>query len=168
MKKTIVICSLIAVTLFNGCAKNPVSGKKELVLMTEEQEIAMGKEADPQVISEFGLYEDKALQDYLNQVGQKIITVSHRKNIKYTFRLLDAELINAFALPGGYVYFTRGIMAHFNNEAEFAGVLGHEIGHVTARHSVIAQRNQMLGQIGLIAGVVLVPELAQFQDMLSQ
>jgi predicted Zn-dependent protease len=73
--------------------KNPVSGKKELVLMTEEQEIAMGKEADPQVISEFGLYEDKALQDYLNQVGQKIITVSHRKNIKYTFRLLDAELI---------------------------------------------------------------------------
>src|SRR6185436_3323071 len=71
-------------------------------------------------------------------------------------------------LPGGYVYFTRGIMAHFNNEAEFAGVLGHEIGHVTARHSVIAQRNQMLGQIGLIAGVVLVPELAQFQDMLSQ
>lgn len=94
--------------------------------------------------------------------------VSHRPKLDYHFKVVDSPVINAFAVPGGYVYFTRGIMAHFNNEAEFAGVLGHEIGHVTARHSVIQQRNQMLGQIGMIAGMVLVPELANFAEPLSQ
>lgn len=168
MRKIIVICSIAAVSLFNGCARNPVSGKKEIVLMSEEQEIAMGKEADPQIIAEFGLYEDKGLQTYLSQVGAKIAAVSHRKNITYNFRLLDAELINAFALPGGYVYFTRGIMAHFNNEAELMGVLGHEVGHVAARHSVSQQRNQLFGQLGLIAGMVLVPDLAPFAESAQQ
>lgn len=168
MKKFIFICSLFAATLYSGCARNPVTGKKEVVLMSEEQEIAMGKEADPQIIAQFGLYEDKALQEYLNQVGQKIASVSHRKNIQYNFRLLDAELINAFALPGGYVYFTRGIMAHFNNEAELMGVLGHEVGHVAARHSVAQQRNQLFGQLGLIAGLVLVPDLAPFAESAQQ
>ncbi|HVE62046.1 MAG TPA: M48 family metalloprotease, partial [Chitinophagaceae bacterium] len=84
------------------------------------------------------------------------------------FKIVDSDVINAFAVPGGYVYFTRGIMAHFNNEAEFAGVLGHEIGHITARHSVAQQRNAILGQIGLIAGMVLAPELAQFGEAASQ
>lgn len=168
MKKLLLIFSLSAAVLIHGCAKNPVTGKKEVVLMSEEQELAMGKEADPQIVAEFGLYEDKALQDYLNTVGQKIAKVSHRNNINYTFRLLDAELINAFALPGGYVYFTRGIMAHFNNEAELMGVLGHEVGHVAARHSVAQQRNQLFGQLGLIAGLVLVPDLAPFAESAQQ
>jgi predicted Zn-dependent protease len=92
--------------------------------------------------------------------------ISHRPNLTYEFKIVDSPIINAFAVPGGYVYFTRGIMAQFNNEAEFAGVLGHEIGHITARHSVIQQRNAFLGQIGIIAGVILVPELAQFVDPL--
>lgn len=168
MKKLVLIFSLVAATLIHGCAKNPVTGKKEVVLMSEEQEIAMGKEADPQIVAEFGLYEDKAMQDYLNTVGQKIAKVSHRNNLNYTFRLLDAELINAFALPGGYVYFTRGIMAHFNNEAELMGVLGHEVGHVAARHSVAQQRNQLFGQLGLIAGLVLAPDLAPFAESAQQ
>ncbi|HSK14110.1 MAG TPA: M48 family metalloprotease, partial [Phnomibacter sp.] len=85
--------------------------------------------------------------------------ISHRPTLTYTFRVLDSEVLNAFAVPGGYVYFTRGIMAHFNNEAEFAGVLGHEIGHITARHSAQQQTRQILGQGGLIAGVILAPEI---------
>lgn len=94
--------------------------------------------------------------------------ISHRSNLDYHFRIVDSDILNAFAVPGGYVYFTRGIMAHFNNEAEFAGVLGHEIGHITARHSVAQQRNALLGQLGLIATMVIKPELAQFAEQASQ
>ena len=136
--------------------------------MTEKQEIAMGKEADPQIIQQYGLYEDDALQAFINKKGQEMAEISHRRKLDYEFKILDSPIINAFALPGGYVYFTRGIMAHFNNEAEFAGVLGHEIGHVTARHSVAQQRNSLLGQLGLMAGLVLVPEFAQFAGEASQ
>ncbi len=169
MKKYILISCLAATVLvFNNCATNPVTGKRQVVLMSEEQEIAMGKEADPQIVAQFGLYEDKALQDFITQEGKKMAAISHRPNLNYEFKIVDSDVINAFAVPGGYVYFTRGIMAHFNNEAEFAGVLGHEIGHITARHSVAQQRNAILGQIGLIAGMVLAPELAQFGQAASQ
>jgi len=169
MKKYILISCLTATVLvFNNCATNPVTGKRQVVLMSEEQEIAIGKEADPQIIAQFGLYEDKALQDFITQEGKMMAAISHRPNLNYEFKIVDSDVINAFAVPGGYIYFTRGIMAHFNNEAEFAGVLGHEIGHITARHSVAQQRNAILGQIGLIAGMVLAPELAQFGEAASQ
>ena len=154
--------------LIGGCARNPVTGKKQVVLMSTEQEIAMGQEADPQVIAQFGLYEDSAIQRYIQQKGSQLAAVSHRPNLDWRFRVVNSEVINAFAVPGGYVYFTRGILAHFNNEAQLLGVLGHEIGHVAARHSVIQQRNQVLGQIGLIAGMVLSPELARFGETASQ
>lgn len=136
--------------------------------MSEKQEIAMGQEADPQIVQSYGLYQDKALQAFINEKGKEMGEISHRSKLEYNFKILDSPIINAFALPGGYVYFTRGIMAHFNNEAEFAGVLGHEIGHVTARHTVSQQRNALLGQLGLIAGLVLVPEFGQFADQASQ
>jgi predicted Zn-dependent protease len=151
----------------SACAVNPVTGKKQLVLMSEAQEISMGKEADPQVVAFFGLYNSPALQKFITDKGLAMAAISHRPKLAYEFKIVDSPVINAFAVPGGYVYFTRGIMAHFNNEAEFAGVLGHEIGHITARHSVIQQRNAMLGQIGLIAGIVLVPQLAEFVEPLS-
>ncbi|HUR11397.1 MAG TPA: M48 family metalloprotease [Flavitalea sp.] len=157
-----------AVLLFSTCAKNPVTGKRQVVLMSEAQELAMGKEADPQIIQQFGLYEDKGLQDFINVKGKEMAAISHRNNITYEFRILDSDVLNAFAVPGGYVYFTRGIMAHFNNEAEFAGVLGHEIGHIAARHSVEQQRNQLLGQLGIIAGIVLAPDLAPYAESASQ
>ena len=150
-----------------GCAMNPVTGRKQFVLMSEAQEIAMGKESDPQIVAFFGSYNDPALQKFITQKGLEMAAVSHRSKLTYEFKIVDSPVINAFAVPGGYVYFTRGIMAHFNNEAEFAGVLGHEIGHITARHSVIQQRNAMLGQLGIIAGVILVPELSQFVEPLS-
>lgn len=169
MKKYSLPGFLAAVMIFiNSCAVNPVSGRRQVVLMSESQEIAMGKEADPQIIQQFGLYENKALQSFITDKGKEMAAISHRPGLNYEFKIVDSEILNAFAVPGGYVYFTRGIMAHFNNEAEFAGVLGHEIGHITARHSVEQQRNSILGQLGLIAGMVIAPDLAQFGEQVSQ
>lgn len=169
MKKYILF-SWIGASLFliNSCAVNPVTGKKQIVLMSEAQEIAMGREADPQIIAQYGLYQDKGLQDFITQKGIAMAAVSHRPNLAYEFKIVDSEVLNAFAVPGGYVYFTRGIMAHFNNEAEFAGVLGHEIGHITARHTVSQQTKAVLSQVGLIGSMILVPQLGQFADPLSQ
>lgn len=169
MKQLIVICCLVSsYFLIESCAKNPVTGKSQVVFMSEAQEIAMGKEADPQIIAQYGLYADSALQRFINEKGKQMAAVSHRPNIEYNFRIVDSEILNAFAVPGGYVYFTRGIMAHFNSEADFAGVLGHEIGHIAARHSVIQQRNQVLGQVGIIAGVIINPDLGRFAEVASQ
>lgn len=168
MKKfTLIACLTSCVLLFDNCARNPVTGKSQVVLMSEAQELAMGKEADPQIIAQFGLYHDKSLQDFITQKGKQLAAISHRPNINYEFRIVDSDVLNAFAIPG-YVYFTRGIMAYFNNEAQFAGVLGHETGHITARHTVTQQRNAMLGQLGIIAGVVINPNLAQFAQTASQ
>lgn len=136
--------------------------------MSEAQEIAMGKEADPQIVAQYGLYPDKDLQAHITQVGKKLAAISHRPNLDYEFKILDSDVLNAFAVPGGYIYFTRGIMASFNNEAQLMGVLGHEIGHVAARHTVAQQRNALLGQLGIIAGVIINPELARFAETASQ
>ena len=128
----------------------------------------MGQQYDPQVVAEMGVYENADLQAFLTEKGNAMAARSHRPNLPWTFRLVDSEVVNAFAVPGGFVYFTRGIMAHFNNEAQFAGVLGHEIGHVTARHTVQQQSKQTLAQIGLIGGMIAVPELAQNGQSLMQ
>ena len=151
-----------------SCATNPVTGKKQLSLISEESEIQMGKEYDPQVVAEFGIYEDAPLQQFLTEKGLAMAKISERPNLPWTFRLVDSDVVNAFAVPGGFVYFTRGIMAHFNNEAQFAGVLGHEIGHVTARHTVAQQSKQQVAQIGLIGGMILSPELASQGQTLMQ
>ncbi|WP_439882510.1 M48 family metalloprotease [Pontibacter sp. MBLB2868] len=169
MRKYMIACLMAGVlTVFNSCSTNPVTGKKEVILMSEDQEIAMGAQADPEIVAHFGLYEDPALQRFIDEKGQKMAAISHRNNLKYSFRIVDSPVINAFAVPGGYVYFTRGIMAYFNNEAEFAGVLGHEIGHVAARHSAQQQSKAMLAQLGLIVGMVVSPEFAQFADIAQQ
>lgn len=164
----ILICLSATLLLASSCAVNPVTGKKQIVLMSEDQEIAMGADADPQIVAQYGLYENKILQDFITQKGNEMAAISHRPDLKYEFKIVDSEVLNAFAVPGGYVYFTRGIMAHFNNEAEFAGVLGHEIGHITARHSVSQQSKAILGQVGLIGSMVLVPQIAEFAEPLSQ
>lgn len=156
------------VAFFTTCSRNPVSGKKELTLMSESQELAMGQDADPQIQAQYGMYPDSAIQRYVNDLGQKLAKVSHRANIAYHFRVIDSDVINAFAVPGGYIYITRGILAYLNDEAQLAGVIGHEIGHVAARHSVKQQRNAMLGQLGIIAGVVIEPSLARFAESASQ
>ena len=169
MKKNIIISFLVVtLSLFTQCARNPVTGKKQVVLMSEEQEIAMGKEADPQIIAQFGLYPDTALQNFLNSKGKQMAAISYRPRLEHSFRVLNSEVVNAFATPGGYVYFTRGIMANFNSEADFAGVLGHEIGHISYRHCVSQQRNSILAQVGIMAGIIINPDLVAFADVASQ
>ena len=169
MKKSNLLASIIlCLFLFNNCARNPVTGKRQVVLMSEAQEIAMGKDADPQIVAQYGLYDDKALQQFITEKGKAMAAISHRPNLNYEFKIVDSDVINAFAVPGGYVYFTRGIMAHFNDEAQFAGVLGHETGHITARHTVAQQRNALFGQLGILAGVIINPELGRFAETASQ
>jgi len=150
---------LIAAAAIFGCSVNPVTGKKEIVFMSQEKEIALGAESHPSIVATMGLYEDKKLQAFINEKGKAMAAISHRPDLPYQFYIVDSPVVNAFAVPGGYVYFTRGIMAHFNNEAEFAGVLGHEIGHITARHSARQQTSQILGQGALMAGMILSPQV---------
>src|SRR5688500_1249517 len=154
--------------LMTACSTNPVTGKKDVMFVSTEQELAMGKQSDPQIVAQFGLYEHAGMQRFIQEKGKQMAAVSHRKDIPYEFKVLDSPVINAFAVPGGYVYFTRGIMAHFNNEAQFAGVLGHEIGHVAARHSAQQQSKSILAQVGLVVGIIAAPELAQFAEAASQ
>lgn len=154
----LLIISLVLLALA-GCAQNPVSGQNDFVMMSEGQELAIGRQADEQVKKQYKVYESKALQDYVNSVGQKIAKKSHRPNLQYHFTVLDTADINAFALPGGYVYITRGIMAYLNSEAELAAVLGHEIGHVTARHGVRQQSAAQAANIGLTIASIFVPEI---------
>ena len=146
--------------LMVSCAVNPVTGKKDLMLLSEKQEIAMGREYDPEIVRTFGLYRDPGLEKLVDSLGQRMAGVSHRPHLEYIFRVLDSPVVNAFALPGGYIYFTRGILAHFSSTAELAGVLGHEIGHVTARHSAKQYSSQIVFQAGYVAGILLSPEFA--------
>jgi predicted Zn-dependent protease len=161
------VCLLSSAFFLQHCARNPVTGKRQVVTMSEAQELSMGQAADPQIVAQFGLYEDSSLQRFMREEGQKMAALSHRANIPYGFRVLNSNVINAFAIPG-YVYFTRGIMAHFNNQAQFEGVLGHELGHIAARHTVIQQRNQMLGQLGILAGAIFSPQFGQFAESAMQ
>jgi predicted Zn-dependent protease len=116
--------------------------------MSVAQEVEIGRKMHPQILQQYGRYADEALQAYVNDIGQRIATKSHRPDLQYTFTVLDSEEVNAFALPGGYVYVTRGIMAYLNSEAELAAVLGHEVGHVTARHAVRQQSGAAAAGIG--------------------
>lgn len=145
---------------FSGCAQNPVSGKQDFVMMSESQEISIGRNADADVRKQYKVYDNPALQSYVNRIGQAVAQNSHRPHLNYHFTVLDSPEINAFALPGGYIYITRGIMAYLNSEAELAAVLGHEIGHVTARHGVRQQSASQATGIGIALASIFVPELA--------
>jgi predicted Zn-dependent protease len=158
------LCGLLVLQ----CSINPATGERELSLVSESQEIAMGRDADPQIVAQFGLYPDESMQRYVSDLGQRLAARSERPDLPWTFRVLDDSLINAFALPGGYIYVTRGILAHLESEAELVGVLGHEIGHVTARHSASQMSKSMLAQIGLVAGAIAAPEAVQDYGGLAQ
>ncbi|HET7833211.1 MAG TPA: M48 family metalloprotease [Gallionella sp.] len=152
---------LLAFTLLAlaGCAQNPVSGQNDFVMMSESQEVAIGRQYDAQIKKEYRVYESKALNDYVNSVGQRLARSSHRPNLQYHFIVLDSPEINAFSLPGGYVYITRGILAYMNSEADLAAVLGHELGHITARHAVLRQSAAQAASIGLTIASHYIPGL---------
>ena len=150
-----------------ACATNPATGAKELILVSESQEIAMGQGYDKDVIASIGLYADTGMQRWIQQFGAQLAATSERPNLPWTFHVVDDPVVNAFAIPGGFIYVTRGILAHLNSEAELAGVVGHEIGHVTARHSVSQMSKQQLAQIGLAIGSVASPDFERYAGLAS-
>jgi predicted Zn-dependent protease len=172
MKKLniLVIISLFIadLLLIISCAINPVTGKRQLVLMSEAREIALGAQYDPQVLATFGVYEDPDMQSFLQAKANEMGLISHRPKLEYHVKILDSPVVNAFATPGGYVYLTRGILAQFNNEAEMMGVLGHEMGHIAARHSVSQQAKQTVGQLLVITGMIASKKFAQYADYAMQ
>jgi predicted Zn-dependent protease len=163
-----LLTCMLAAGFLTGCSRNPVTGKKELILMSKDQETALGAQSHPSVVATMGLYDDKKIQAAFSEKGQQMAKISDRTGINYQFFVVDSPVVNAFAVPGGYVYFTRGIMAHFNNEAEFAGVLGHEIGHIAARHSARQQTGQILSQVGVVAGMVVSETVRSMADQVQQ
>jgi predicted Zn-dependent protease len=149
-----------AAVLAAGCATNPVTGKRQLSLISEEEEIALGQQSKEQIIQQMGAYPDPKVQAYVEAIGKRMAAQSERPNLPWSFTVIDDPVVNAFALPGGPIFVTRGILTHLNSEAELASVLGHEIGHVTARHSVDQMSKAQLAQFGLGVGMILRPELA--------
>ena len=145
--KFVTVCIVTLSLALNACATNPVTGASDFALVSEPDEIEQGRRYHKDIIASYGVYDDPQLQQYVNRVGQELASKSHRSHLRFTFTVLDSPDINAFALPGGYIYITRGIMAYLDSEAELAGVLGHEIGHVTARHSVRQQSGQIASNI---------------------
>jgi predicted Zn-dependent protease len=146
---------LVGVSLWlAGCASNPATGGVDFVLMSEESEIELGQTSHEQVLKQFRVYPDPALQDYVNTIGQRLAAASERPDLAWTFTLVDDDAVNAFAIPGGFIYVTRGMMAYLNSEAELAAVLGHEIGHVTGRHAVRQDsKNKVVGAVSTAATV---------------
>ena len=149
---------MLTAGLLTACGSNvvnPVTGQTERTVMSEADEIAEGRKAHAQVLEEFGALKNPAVQGFVNDVGQRLARQSQRANLKWTFTALDSPEINAFALPGGYVYITRGLMVFLDSEADLAGVIGHEIGHVTARHSAQRATRQQNAGLGVLAASVL-------------
>jgi predicted Zn-dependent protease len=165
MKYLIVIYTLFFIC---SCAVNPVTGKQDLVLLSESDELALGRKTNEEVLKQYTIYDNPVLQNYVQNIGSKLAAKSHRANLNYQFTVLDSKEVNAFALPGGYVYVTRGLMAYLNSEAELAAVLGHEIGHVTARHSVRQHSATQLTNIGAVLTSIFVPGITQASNQLVQ
>lgn len=159
-----------ALLVIEGCAvsTNPVSGRRRLYGYSWSEERRIGQEADRQIVAQYGVYDDPKLAAYVDSLGQVILQHSHLRrpetpaefrNTPFVFRVLDSPIVNAFALPGGYIYVTRGLLAHVNNEAQLAVVLGHEIAHVAARHASQRAFELQLGQVALLGGAVVGQEV---------
>jgi len=141
--------------LLHACSVNPVTGEHDLVLMSEDQELSIGRTSHAVILKKYGKYDGPELSEYVQEIGERVANSSHRSNLIYRFTVLDTPEVNAFALPGGYIYVTRGILAFLNSEDELAAVLGHEVGHVTARHAV---RRHSTSTLTGIAGAILASQ----------
>lgn len=149
-----------------GCATNPATGRRQLMLMSEAEEIQIGKQSDAEIRQQMGLYDDAALQEYVRSIGARLVTASHRPNLPWTFAVVDEPAVNAFAVPGGFIYLTRGILPYLQDEAQLAGVMGHEVGHVDARHSAEAYSRQLSAGLTLaLAGIFAPPETQGLQQV---
>lgn len=168
MRKAILAFTLIVFAA--ACSTNPATGQRQFNIVSEGQEISIGQQSHPEIIKQFGVFDEKPeLNRLVERVGRKLATASERPNLPWTFTVLDTPMVNAMALPGGYIYITRGMLERINSEDELAGVLGHEIAHVTARHSAQQISKQQLAQFGLMLGAVVAgPEVFQQYGQLAQ
>lgn len=159
---------LLASLVFTAsCATNPVTGRRELSLVSEAQEIQMGREGAQGDLQRVGALETPAVQSLVRRIGSQMAAKSERPNLPWEFHVLDDAAVNAFAYPGGFIFVTRGLLTHLNSEAELAEVIGHEIGHVTAKHTVAAMSQQQLAQIGLVGASIFSPTIAKYGDLLG-
>lgn len=165
---TTIYLSVLIVASACTIQKNPVSGNKRAMAYTWEEEVEIGQSVNKEIVAQYGLYDNPDITEYVDKLSMDVLANSHMRRedtdrkfseTEFYFKVLDSPVVNAFALPGGYVYFTRGLMAHLNNEAQLSVVIGHEIGHVAARHSSQRAFRQQLGQIAVIGGAVLGQEL---------
>ncbi len=161
------ICGLAGTALLSGCAVNPVTGKRQFMLMSESKEISMGKQAHADIVKSYGSFGDDTVQGWFNERGQEMGKITHRSHLNYTFTVLDTPVVNAFAVPGGYVYVTRGILGYFNNEAQFAGVLAHEFGHVNYRHTAARYSKAQIANVTLAIGSVFSEEFSKYAQLAS-
>jgi len=164
-RRTLRGCSALAGVLLASCAVNPVSGNSELALVSESQEIEMGKQGAADVAQSIGLYQDAAVQAYVSRVGLTLAARTERPGLPWAFQVVDDPTVNAFALPGGYIFVTRGFLTHITNEAELATVLGHESGHVAARHSVQQISRAQVAQLGLGIGSMLSSGIREYSGV---
>src|SRR5512143_4192186 len=160
-RRTIVL-GLLAALAGPACSRNAATGANQFSLYSEAQEIQMGRDADQQVAASLGLYPDPALQAYVQQLGAALAAKTERPGLPWTFRVVDDAAVNAFALPGGFIYVTRGLLGYVGSEAQLASVIGHEIGHVTARHSVTQLSRQELAGFGLGIASAVSPTIARY------
>jgi predicted Zn-dependent protease len=157
----------LAALYLSSCAVNPVSGRHELMLMSEGDEIRLGRQIDPQIKRTYGVYDDAELNGYINDLGQRMARLSHRPGLAFEFKVMDSAVVNAFAVPGGYVYLTRGILSYINSEAELAGIVAHEIGHVTARHSAQQYTKAQLAGLGIGVASIFSETLYQLAGLVQ-
>ena len=157
-----------ALLLLAACAVNPATGRKEFSLVSESQEIDIGRQGAQETLRTLQLVPDSSVQQYVRSVAMGLVGVAERPDLPWSFFVLDDAAVNAFAYPGGFIFITRGILTHMNSEAELAGVLGHEIGHVTARHTASQITKSQLAQAGLAVGSIVSPTVADFAGVASQ
>jgi predicted Zn-dependent protease len=154
-RRVVVAAAVVAVAV--SCATNPATGRRQLILVSEAEEIQLGRQSDASIRSEMGVYDDAELSRYVERIGLSLARQSHRQNLPWTFAVVDESAVNAFALPGGFVYVTRGILPFLRDEAELAAVMGHEVGHVDGKHGVDQYSRQMLTQTALVGASALLP-----------
>jgi predicted Zn-dependent protease len=159
------LLKVLFVVSLAGCATNPATGRRQLMLMSEQEEIQIGRQSHAEITQTMGLYDDPDLQAYVRSIGEKLAAASHRPDLPWSFAVVDEPAVNAFAVPGGFIYLTRGILPFLGDEAQLAGVMGHEVGHVDARHSAQAYSRQLGAGLGLAIAGILVPETQPFQQL---
>ncbi len=155
----LLMVGLLWLGMAGGCSTNPATGRSQLLLISEKQEVAMGLSAEPGLIDSYGgPVKDEIVQQYVKGIGQKLARHSWRDNMPWDFHVVDSAVINAFALPGGKIFITRGLMEKFSNEAQLAGVLGHEIGHVSGRHQADQISRAIAVNVGVAAAGIATEE----------